>query len=170
MTSTPYWSMIVRPAIVFLLCVYFTRASRQRILSSVAGGTIFMLGNILVDLCGHRQGWWWYPGMGDRGYAPLAWYAGAGIGFAGIGLIGWRIHRRFGWRGLAIFVAGFSIFGVLRDWVVSTTIRKGVIVFGSGITPWAADYLAWFLLAAVAMAVQTAIMGDPRSDALVRGA
>jgi hypothetical protein len=62
---------------------------------------------------GKYQGWWVYPPMGARAYGPLTWYGGAGLGIAGISLVGWRIHRRFDIHGLTLFVVIFALFGLL---------------------------------------------------------
>src|SRR5579863_5848224 len=56
--------------------------------------------------------------------------------------------------GLVLFVAGFALFGLLRDWVVSRSIAQSLIIFGGGAMPWVVDYAAWFMLVALAMAVQ----------------
>jgi hypothetical protein len=155
--------VLIAPCLVFLGCAYFTRTPAARVgaalLSSIATGTL----NVLADVLGHHQGWWWYPAMGARSVGPLEWYAAAGIGVAGLTLIGWRVHRRYGLLGLTVFLMGLAAFGTTRDWAVSTA-DPTLIQFGAGAIPWIADFAAWFACATAAVAVQTLLRGQPNRD------
>jgi hypothetical protein len=162
------WLILVGP-IVFLGFAFFTRALLPRILAALLGGVAAGALNIAWDLLGHREGWWSYPGMDGRGYGPLVWYVTGGLAFGGgFGLLGWRVHRRFGSRDLAIFLAAAGLYGAIRDWVTSRTIADGVIVFSAGALPWMADFAAWFTAIGLAQAIQIALRGDPRRERLAR--
>ena len=162
------WLILVGP-LVFLGFAFFTRARLPRILAALLGGVAAGALNVAWDLLGHREGWWSYPGMDGRGYGPLVWYVTGGLAFGGgFGLLGWRLHRRFGLRGLAIFLAAAALYGTLRDWVTSQTVAKGTIVFGAGALPWMADYAAWLTGCGLAQAIQIALRGDPRRECLAR--
>jgi hypothetical protein len=92
--STGPWLILVGP-LVFLVFVFFTRARSPRIFAALLGGVAAGALNIAWDLLGHRQGWWWYPGMDGRGYGPLVWYVTGGLAFGGgFGLVGWRERSR----------------------------------------------------------------------------
>jgi hypothetical protein len=41
-----------------------------------------------------------------------------------------------------------------------------VIRFGAGVTPWIADFAAWFACVTAAMAVQAVLCGQPSRDRL----
>lgn len=166
MCRTMLASLIAAP-FIFAACAWFTRAGLPRILAALAGGLAFAVGNVGWDFLGRWQSWWWYPREGGRAYLPLFWYGAVGLSAAGVSLIGWRVHRRWGRRGLAIFVVLFSMNGTLRDWRVSRTDPE-MIRFGTGARPWVADFLAWLTLMAAAMGTQTWLRGDPRRDILVR--
>jgi len=86
--------------VVFVVVVYFTRATARRGLGALVGGSVagglFIGGSIL----GSTLGWWkiMFP------FAPGPWvlfYVGTAISMSPIYLITWRVARRFGWRGLA---------------------------------------------------------------------
>src|SRR5712692_6269844 len=162
------WLFLVGP-LIFLGFAFFTRAMVPRAFAALLGGLAAGALNVAVDVLGNREGWWRYPGMGDRGYGPMEWYVTGALALgAGVGLLGWRLHRRFGLRGLAIFLAAFALYGTARDWVTSHTIAKGVIVFGPGAVPWMADCAAWFTGGVLVQAVQIALRGDPRRERLAR--
>jgi hypothetical protein len=145
--------------LVFALCAFATRAPARRIAAALAGGAAFAVGNVAWDLLAHAAGWWSYPGVGARG--PLLWYAAAGLSAAGVGLIGWRIVRRFGAPGRLAFLAAFASWCIVRDWRVAHA-PGSVIVFAPGPLPWLADGAAAFTLMALALALQLALGGYPR--------
>src|SRR5258708_791980 len=93
------YSLVAAP-LVFAVAALFTRAPWRRVLATLVGGVGFAAGNVGWDLLGRRAGWWHYPGFGV--HAPLVWYAAAGLGATGAALVGWRVTRRFGWRGLLV--------------------------------------------------------------------
>ncbi len=101
------------------------------------------------------------------GSAPLAWYVAAALFYgAALGLVGWRVIRRFGRRGLIGFLIAFAAFGVTRDYLYSVTTE--VIVFGRDLAPWMADFFAYASGAAIVQLVMYWIAGPPGSDPLAR--
>jgi hypothetical protein len=114
----------------------------------------------------HHAGWWWYPGLGGRAYGEPIWYAAAGLAAAGAGLLGWRVQRRFGGPGLAVFLVACALYCGARDYRVAHA-AGSVIAFGPGVLPWLADTTAAFALMALALAIQLGFGGDPRR--LARG-
>jgi len=148
-------------AVVFVVCVAGTRPPSRRLFAALAGGLVFAAGNVLADLLAAGQRWWWYPQWPGRGYASPWWYAAAGLGVAGLSLVGWRIQRRYGIPGAVAFVVGLACYGLLRDRVVSTTVGRDLLRFGPGPVPWLVDWAAWLILAALAMATQQLLAGRP---------
>jgi hypothetical protein len=92
---------------------------------------------------------------------PWLWYAAAGLSAAGISLLGWRAARRFGARGIAAFLAVFTVYGMLRDWRIASTAGR-VIAFAPGPMPWLADGAGWLTLMALALGVQLRLGGDAK--------
>ena|SRR5215475_3261371 len=164
MSSLGVWPVVLRTTVVFILCVYLSRAPAARVLASIAGGVAFAVGNVLFDFIAYSAGWWSYPELEDRSHGQLAWYAAAGLAVAGIALIGWRVQGRYREKGLAIFLLAFAMFGLVRDWAMSRTAAWGILVFGTGAIPWIADYIGWLVLTTVAIMVQFAIAGDSARD------
>jgi hypothetical protein len=147
--------------LVFAVSAFATRAPGRRIAAALAGGAAFGVGNAAFDLLAHAVGWWSYPGLGDGSHAPLLWYAAALLSAGGVSLIGWRVRRRFGARGLSVFLVAFALYGALRDWRVAHA-PDSVLSFGPGPSPWLADAFAWLTLMSLALAVQLALGGDAR--------
>jgi hypothetical protein len=104
------------------------------VLAALVSGAAVTGFNIAADVLAHQRGWWHYPGLGDRGFGPLVWYAGAGIGVSGLSLIAWRAHRRWGLSGTIVFLLALAAYGSTRDWTVSHVMRD-LIVFGGGAVP-----------------------------------
>ena len=55
-----------------------------------------------IDSLFHELGFWRYPSVQEP-YGPVALYPLVVIVFTMLALIGWRIMRRFGWRGWVAF-------------------------------------------------------------------
>src|SRR4051794_41032053 len=94
---------VVAAPVIFAVCAYFTKAPARRIGIALLGGLIFAAGNVGWDVVATLEGLWVYP----EG-AKATYYAAAGLSFAGISLIAWRVYRRFGGRALVVFVPAFA--------------------------------------------------------------
>jgi hypothetical protein len=152
--------------ILFAVIAFFTRATPRRIAGALIGAIPVVPLVMVYDAIAARLGWWHYPSV-TTGSAPLAWYIAAAMGYgAAFGLVGWRVIRRFGRRGLAGFLIALAVFGVARDDTYART--TGVIEFGSGALPLLADLFAYGSAAALVQIVMLWIAGPPRSDPLAR--
>jgi hypothetical protein len=156
------WASLLGAALIFVICVVGTRPGVRRLLGGLAGGFVVGIGNAMWDVWAADNGWWRYPRWPGRGYASPWWYIATGLGIAGVSLVGWRIHRRFGIRGLGVFLVLFACYGLLRDWVVSSTVGRDLLRFGPGAVPRVVDWTAWLTLTTVAVATQYLIAGQPR--------
>jgi hypothetical protein len=156
------WATVLAAPLIFTSCVVATRPPLRRLLAALAGGLIFAAGNLLCDVLGADRGWWWYPPWPGRGYATPWWYAAAGLGLAGVSLLGWRIHRRYGMRGLVAFLLLFACYGLLRDRVASATIDRRLLHFGPGVLSWLIDWTAWLALTTLTITTQHLIADTPR--------
>ncbi len=96
-------------------------------------------------------------------FADIAAAMGYGAAF---GLVGWRVIRRFGRRGLIVFLIALAIFGVARDVTYART--TNLIDLGPGPAPLIADFFAYASAAALVQILMAWIAGPPSSDPLAR--
>ena len=90
--------------------IYFTRATTRRVLGALAGGVAVAVVGAGVEAFAHAQGWWRYT-ADDTPYGPVALYPALVMIFAFLAMIGWVVTRRFGWRGVAVFLAVLAVAG-----------------------------------------------------------
>ena len=158
---------VIATAVLFAVIAYFTRATPRRIVGALVGSIPLVPMVMFYDSIAARLGWWHYPSVTAGSTAPLAWYLAAALFYgAGLGLIGWRIIRRYGWRGLIGFLIAFAIFGVTRDYFYGSATE--VIKFGPGPIPLIADLFAYASPAAIVQLVMYWISGPPGSDPLAQ--
>jgi hypothetical protein len=82
-------------------------------------------------------------------------------------LITWRIDRRFGWRGLAVFLVILAIIGPPRDyWYMRHFPEWGY--YGPGIAPVLAVPATHVILVLVGHGVMRMVSGPSREDPLAR--
>jgi hypothetical protein len=87
--------------------------------------------------------------------------------FAVLALIGWRITRRFGWRGQEAFLFSLAILGTLRDYRWAARFPE-LIVFAPGIVTVLVDAACWVSLAGLAQLLMRWVAGPANGDALAR--
>jgi len=152
--------------LLFAVIAFFTRATRRRIAGALIAAIPIVPLVMFYDAIAARLGWWRYPSV-ITGAAPLAWYLAAALGYgAAFGLIGWRVIRRFGWRGLVVFLIALAAFGVARDVTYART--TNLIEFGPGPLPLLADFFAYASAAALVQILIYALAGAPSADPLAR--
>src|SRR5580765_5036892 len=134
-----------------MVTAYFTRATRKRIIGALSGGVAVAVVGVAIECLAHARGWWRYPFIGTA-YGPPLIYPVVVLAFAALALIGWRVTRRFGWRGQAAFLCAVAIFGTLRDYRVAAWLPE-FIVFAPGIGIALVDAACWAGLLALAQAV-----------------
>lgn len=151
---------------LFAIVAYFTRANWHRILGAMLACVPLALLVYFVDRLALRMGWWFYPAL-PNGPTPIAWCIAAALVFGGtMGLVGWRILRRYATPGFIIFALLLSLFGISRD--LAWSHFGSVISFGPGFLPYLADYLAYLSAIIIFQLVMLIIVGKPRSDRLAR--
>jgi hypothetical protein len=157
---------IIITAILFAIAAWFTRATFRRIISALIGGLPLLPLVMFYDAIAARLGLWRYPVV-TSGSAPIAWYFSTALFYgAALGLVGWRIIRRFGKWGFIVFLIAFALFGVSRDYAYSLT--TNFIKFGKGWLPYLADFFSYASGAALVQLVMLWIAGKPGLDALAR--
>jgi len=153
--------------IILIIIIYFTRATRRRIVGALAGGLAGGLVIALTDFIASLLGLWYYPGITP--YTQLEYYIPAALLYgSGMALIGWRINRRFSIKGLMIFILLFGVYGSTRDFIVAATSSGSVITYGTGTVPVIADYLAWVGLLVIAQIAMWLVAGPAKDDRLAR--
>jgi len=143
--------------------VYFTRATLRRVLGAVAGGVAVAVAGVGVEILCQALGFWRYP-SDDTGYGPPLMYPVIVLLWAVYSLIGWRVLRRFGWRGEAVFLTVVTVVGTLR--VAGQAL--GLIALAPGIGTVLVDAACWAGLTAWAQAVMRLVAGPARGDRLAR--
>ena len=99
-------------------------------------------------------------------YVPL-FYLGTAISVTPIYLVTWRLARRFGWRGLAVFIGIVAVIGPPRDYFITAMFPKWM-VFSPGFAPILADSMTYIGIVAVGHAVMRLIAGPAGADTLAR--
>ena len=154
--------------IALVVVIYFTRATVRRVAGALAGGAAAsFLGLQAIALC-EALGWWHIP-FPAIPYFGIIFYLGLGISLAPIYLVTWRLVRRFGWRGLAVFVAIVGVIGPPRDYWYAATFPRWM-VFAPGIAPIIADSATYVGVVLLGHAVMRLVAGPARADRLVRKA
>ena len=157
---------VIATTVMFAVVAFFTRATPRRIVGALISAIPLIPLIMFYDLIAARLRWWHYPSV-TTATAPFTWYIAAALWYgAALGLIGWRVIRRFDKRGLIAFLVVFALFGVTRDFLYSIT--SGVIVFGPGLIPLIADLLAYASGAVIVQLLMYWIVGQPRADPLAR--
>jgi len=157
---------VVVTSILFIISAWFTRATIRRIIGALIGGLPLIPLVVFYDTIAARLGLWHYPAV-TSGSAPFAWYISTALFYgAALGLVGWRVIRRFGTLGLIIFLVAFALFGVSRDFAYSIT--TDFIKFGHGILPYITDFFSYASGAALVQMVMLWIASKPGSDQLAR--
>jgi uncharacterized membrane protein len=158
---------VIATVVLASVIAYFTRATLRRIAGALVGSLPLIPMVMLYDIVAARLGLWRYPSMPGEAPGPFGWYIAAALLYgAALGLVGWRVIRRYGRRGLIGFLLALAAFGVTRDYIFSRTM--GGIVFGPGLLPVLADLFAYASPAAVVQLVMYWISGPAGSDPLAR--
>jgi hypothetical protein len=152
--------------ILLVAVVYFTRATTRRVVGALAGGAVAAWAGIGAIALSESLGWWWVP------YAPTTYflalfYFGLSISLTPIYLVTWRLARRFGWRGLAVFIGIVAVIGPPRDYLYAAMFPKWM-VFAPGVAPILADGATYAGIVIVGHAVMRLVAGPAREDRLAR--
>jgi hypothetical protein len=145
---------------------YFTRPGRRRMMGALAGGAATGLSLPLLLAIAGAQGWWRCPFLATPGALLLACLVFA-VSYAAIALIGWRIDRRFGWRGIACSLAAVCVIGPPRDYAIASRYPE-LMKFGPGVAPIAGNAAVYFFTVALTLAVMRLIAGPTAKDPLAR--
>jgi serine/threonine protein kinase len=162
----------VRPELVSLTGIalalllgagYVSRAQPLRAASSIVGGAIF---SVFVTLVPLATGWRRFVVVERPTQAVLLFYAIGALYGAILALAGWRIARRFAWKGLALFVIVLSIGGPIRERLYLSAAH--VVISTPGATSWTANTLSWACALLLSQSIMRLIAGPASDDRLAR--
>lgn len=149
-----------------VVVIYFTRPTARRVVGAFAGGAAvgcFGMGAIVL---GNALGLWRVPIARTPTFLML-FYFGLVISVTPIYLVTWRLARRFGWHGLAVFIVIVAVIGPPRDYLFARTFPAWM-VFAPGVAPILADAATYVGIVALGHAVMRIVAGPSSEDTLPR--
>jgi hypothetical protein len=149
-----------------VVVVYFTRATSRRIAGAFVGGAAVAFMGIAAIVLGNVMGLWRVPILWTPYFLTL-FYLGFAISVTPIYLVTWRLARRFGWRGLAVFIGIVAVIGPPRDYLFAATFPAWM-VFAPGVAPILADAVTYISIVALGHAVMRLTAGPSSEDYLAR--
>lgn len=165
--TTPELIVVICAYLVELFAVvYFTRPTSRRVVGALAGGAVVGCFGIGAIVLGNALGLWRVPISWTPSFLSL-FYLAFVISASPIYLITWRLARRSGWRGLAIFIGIVAIIGPPRDYLFAATFPSWM-VFALGLVPIIADAVTYVGIVAIGHAVMRLIAGPSGEDRLAR--
>ncbi|MFZ4607839.1 MAG: hypothetical protein ACOYM5_16435 [Caulobacter sp.] len=162
MVSMVVWVASLFSVLLFLGCVWLSRAGYWRTAAALMGGMAAAGLRFGVDMTVFHFDWWTF---GDTSYAPVVTYAPVMFWFGGgLGLIGWRMIRNWGAGGELGFFAGFVALGLGRDLLL--TMGAGALTFGEGPWPLVIAAGSWLVMAVLVQLTMQLLVGPIDADAL----
>jgi hypothetical protein len=167
MTTLQMLLMIGLYAVALVIVIYFTRATARRVAGALIGGAVVGLMALgAISLC---ETLGWKIPFAPTPFFAYIFYFGVAITCSPIYIITWRVARRFGWRGLAMFVAIVAIVGPPRDYLYAATFPKWMI-FSPGVAPILADSATYIGIVVLGHAMMRLVAGPASEDRLARHA
>ncbi|HEV7844376.1 MAG TPA: hypothetical protein VGO69_11815 [Pyrinomonadaceae bacterium] len=157
--------MILAAVVLFIAATFFTRAKQRRALAALVGGIVGTLCGELGDIAGYHLGLWHYAGA-TPSHAPQSAYVAVSLAVGGAALVGWRVSRRFGLRGLAIFICVIGVLSTIGDIVADALV--GMQTLSPGWLPLVGDVILWVIVHGVAQGVMQLMAGPAADDGLSR--
>jgi len=164
MTTLPLILLTAGYALVLVVVAYVTRATSRRVAGALAGGAAAGLVCLGLIVLGEALRWWKVLLLST----PFLLFLGLAISVSPIYLVTWRIVRRFGWRGLAVFTGAVTIIGAPRDYFIASKFPEWM-VFSPGIVPIIADAVTYgAVIVLLGHGVMRLISGPAHEDRLAR--
>ena len=152
--------------VALVAAVYFTRPTLRRAMGALAGGAAVGLFGMGAVVLGNVLEVWQVPISWTPIFVSL-FYLVFAVSASPIYLVTWRLARRFGWRGLAVFIGVVAVIGPPRDYMYAAMFPEWM-VFAPGIAPVIADAVAYIGVVALGHAVMSLVAGPASEDRLGR--
>jgi hypothetical protein len=164
MTTRQLILVICAYLVELIAVVYFTRPTSRRFVGALAGGAAVGCFGVGAIILGNAWGLWRVPISWTPSFLSL-FYLGFFISASPIYLITWRLARRFGWRGLGVFIGIVTVIGPPRDYLFAATFPAWM-VFAPGVAPIIADAATYVGIVALGHVVMRLVAGPAREDRL----
>ncbi len=146
--------------LLFLLSAWLTRPSQREVSAALLAGGAYALSNATWDQVAFGAGLWSYPAFEGSALLWLLYIPAGMVSGGAFGLVGWRLTRRFRRKGLALFLLGWSLWGLLHDFGGAALFASSSLVeFAPGPLPVLADGLLYAFCGTLAQMVIRAFMG-----------
>jgi hypothetical protein len=151
---------------LLIVVAFLTRATARRIAGALTGGAAFGVVGLGIIAVGEKVGWWhmaitWEP------YLLTVLFLGFVISCAPVYLLTWRVARRFGWRGLAVFTVVAAVIGPPRDrWYMARFPEWGA--YGPGLAPVLAIAATYAIMVLLGHLMTCLVAGPARGSRLAR--
>jgi hypothetical protein len=145
--------------------VYVSRATLRRLSGAAAGAAAFVLTGIVASRTSMSLGLW-HPTATDVALTlPIALVVlDAWCYTVVLALIGWRVGRRFGWRGQLAFTLIMSIWGAARDY--AGAMASGLVTIAPGLAPFLGWSTAWCCGLVMMQVAMWFVAGPAAADSL----
>jgi hypothetical protein len=152
--------------IVLMAVIYFTKPTLRRLGGALIGGAVG--GGLFLTLfnLGRVYGFWRASLPLKQGLLIL-FYIGTAISLTPFYLVTWRVSRRFGYRGLTVFLGVVALIAPPRDYLIASK-HPEWIVFSPGVAPIFADSATYVGIILLGHAVMRFVAGSSREDRLVK--
>jgi hypothetical protein len=153
---------LVGTSVVFAIVALVTRPTRRRLFGAICAIGVFTAISAPIDEIGARTKLWTYPALQEAGHPSTIIYLGQATIFVGsIALIGWRVHRAYGFGGLVRLTIAVLVLGCIRDFSAAA-IFPDLLHFGPQPGALLGDAAAWGAVALVALVVPAIVdRGQP---------
>ncbi len=152
-------------AVVCIVFVLLTRATRRRTVGAIVGSAVGGIVAIGILDIAERAGLWHFELSWEPYFLAVLWIDFALCAF--VFLITWRIARRFGGRGLAITLILVSSLSPFRDqWYLRQFPEWGS--YSPGIAPLLAIAGTYIVLGVVGHGIMRLIAGPANADRLAK--
>jgi hypothetical protein len=152
---------------LFILAVVaiLTRATPRRIAGALAGAAVDGVALLGIVAIGESAGWWHMAITWKPYFLTLICIGTIPCGF--VFLITWRIARRFGGRGLALFALVAAVLGPVRDYRYMAAFPEWG-TYAPGLAPVFAISAAYVILGILGHGTMRLIAGPAAADRLAR--
>ena len=161
------FSLLLAVLLVAMPLFYFaagllTKATPQRGVAALAGGTVAALLGAGLDAVGTAIGLWHYEVPPGSYHAPWGIYLAVAFMEAAVALIAWWLQVRFGSGALLIVIGVLAVGSTIQDYVAAKIVHPTVQVIAPGIVPAIGDVIVWSAVVSSAIAVMYTLAGSAR--------